>query len=297
MKKLTLLNLNFNDSQHTLELLESLKESSFKDYDYFVFDNNSTKQESIEARTKLENYPGIRLIKNNKNLGFTGGVNAALKYIKTKYVLLINPDTIVDKDTIREMLDLIESNEKIAFVSAAIYNYHDRNKIDSFGGKMSFFTGIGKPLRIENQIREFNYGEYCDACCLMFNREIFEELGGYDNSFFAYAETEDILFKAMKKGYKVYMNPKAKVWHKTYGSQGGKRSKFTTYHLARNRILFMKKNVSRQRFILFLFLNLFLITPAQTLLFLKRRHFDLITSYFRGIWHGLTGRYGTSFFN
>jgi GT2 family glycosyltransferase len=297
MKKLTLLNISFNDGHHILELLESLKSSSYKDYDFLIWDNNSTLPEAIKDREKLEKTPNVKLIRHDKNSGFTGGVNGALKNIKTKYVLLLNPDTILDKDTIKEMLELIESNEKIAFVSAAIYNYKDRNKIDSFGGKMSFFTGIGTPLKIETETRELKYGEYCDACCMMFNREVFEELGGYDDKYFAYAETEDVLFKAMKQGYKVYIHPKAKIWHKLYGSSGGKRSKITTYLLARNRILLMKKHLSLLRFGLFLFLNLFMLTPVQTLLFVKRRQFDLIPSYFKGIWHGLTGKYGASFFN
>ena len=296
MKKLTILSINFNDSNHTLELLESLKNSSFRDYDFLVWDNNSTKPEAIQAREKLEKMPDVKVIRHDKNSGFTGGVNGAVKHIKTKYVLLINPDTVIDKDTIKEMLDLMESDEKIAFISAAIFNYHEREKLDSFGGRMSFLTGIGKPMKLEYGTRELKHGEYCDACCLMFNREVFEELEGYDDRFFAYAETEDVLFKAMKNGYKVYMHPKARVWHKLYGSQGGKRSKFTTYHLARNRILLMKKHLSFPRFLMFLFINLFMLTPVQTLLFVKRRHFDLMPSYFKGIWHGVTGKYGSSFF-
>ncbi len=296
MKKLTLLNINFNDGNHTLELLDSLENSSFKDYDFLIWDNNSTKPESVEARSKLERMPGIKVIKHDKNSGFTGGVNLALKHIKTKYVLLINPDTIIDRDTIKEMLNLIEKDLKIAFVSAAIYNYHQREKFDSFGGRMSFFTGIGRPMPLEYETRELKHGEYCDACCIMFNKEVFEELGGYDDRFFAYAETEDVLFKAMQKGYKVFIHPKAIVWHKLYGSSGGKRSKFTTYHLARNRVLLMKKHLNLPKFLLFSFINLFMLTPVQTLLFLKRRHFDLMPSYFRGILHGYAGKYGAAFF-
>ncbi len=297
MKKLTLLIIDYNSGHHILELLDSLKYSSFKDYDFLILDNNSTKPEAVEARSKIEKISNIKLIKLTKNIGLTGGVNEAIKYIKTKYVLLINPDTIIDKDTIKEMIDLIESDEKIAFVSAAIYNYKHRNIIDSFGGKINFFTGIGKPLRAENEIRALRFGEYCDACCLMFNREIFEELGKYDDRYFAYAETEDVLFKAMKKGYKVYINPKAKVWHKLYGGSGGKRSKIATYLLARNRILLMKKYLNLPKFSLFLFINLFATMPIQTLLFIKRKQFDLMPSYYKGILHGLIGRYGNSFLN
>ena len=78
MKKLTILIINFNGSKDALELLESLKNSSFNDFDILVFDNNSRRDEDFE---KLERYQGIRLIKNKENDGFTGGGNKTLKHI------------------------------------------------------------------------------------------------------------------------------------------------------------------------------------------------------------------------
>lgn len=293
MKNLTILCISFNDTNHVLEMLESLKNSTYKDFDTLIWNNNSNPSEAL---TKLENNKKIKLVNYDKNIGLTGGVNEALKLVKTKYVLLINPDTILDKDTIKELMGVMEKDEKIAFQTATIYNFKEKDKIDSFGGRISFFTGIGKPLKVEYNSRELKYGEYCDACCLMFNREVFNELGGYDDRYFAYAETEDVLFKAMKKGYKVYMNTRAKVWHKMFGSQGGKKSKFSVFHINRNRYLFMSKYVSFPRYILFIVISFLFIYPIQTILFIKRKQFDLILPFFKGIYHGITGKYGASFF-
>ena len=288
MKKLTILIINYKNSKDTFDLIENLKESTLKEFDIVIWDNNSEKDEFFK---RLESNNQIKFIKNDKNIGLTGAVNESLKYISTKYVLLLNPDITIDKEAVKELLDLIERDEKIAFIGGAIYNFKDKNKIDAFGGKINFFTGIGKPLKNENKIRELNFGEYCDACVLMFNKNIFEELGRYDNRFFAYAETEDVLFRAMKQGYKVMINPKAKVWHKKYGSSGGKKNKFVTYLLTRNRFLMMKKNISKLRYFLFLIITFFIIFPVQFFLFIFRRQFDLLPSFLKGIFDGLFGRY------
>ncbi|MBI2672504.1 glycosyltransferase family 2 protein [Candidatus Woesearchaeota archaeon] len=288
MKRLTILIVNYKNSRDTVELIENLKYSTFNDFNIVVWDNNSPRDEFFK---RLEENKEIRLIKNDKNIGLTGAVNESLRHITTRYVLLLNPDIIIDKNAVKELLDLIESDEKIAFVGGSIYSFINKDKIDAFGGKINFFTGIGKPLKNENKIRELKFGEYCDACILMFNKDIFEELGKYDNRFFAYAETEDVLFMAMKKGYKVMINPKAKVWHKQYGSSGGEKNKFVVYQLTRNRFLMMKKNVNALRFFLFLIINFLLIFPVQFFLFIFRKQFGLIPSFLKGIFDGLIGRY------
>ena len=106
-----------------------------------------------------------------------------------------------------------------------------------------------------------------------------------------YVETEDIQFRAIKKGFKVLINPKAKVWHKVYGSSSGKKSKFSIYYLTRNRFLFMKKSINILRYFLFLILNLFIILPLQFVLFLFRKQFDLIPAFLKGAFDGIFMRY------
>lgn len=282
MKELCVLIINYNSSLDTFNLISDLQKSNYTNFDVLVFDNGSK-----EDLSNLEKIKNITFIKNNENLGFTGGVNKALNFIKSKYVLLLNPDIIIDDNALKELLDLIKNDEKIAFAAGSIYNFIDKNKVDSFGGKMNFLTGIGRPLINETEIRELKYGEYTDACILIFNKEIFQKLGSYDERYFMYVETEDIQFKAMKNCYKVFIDPKAKVWHKVYGSSGGRKSKRAVYYLTRNRFLFIKKHVNIFNYVIFLFLNLFGILPLQFLLFLKRRHFDLLGAFFLGIYDGI----------
>ena len=281
MDELCILIVNYNSTNYTIELIKNLKKSTYKKFDILVFDNNSK-----EDLSNLEQLKEIKLIKHDKNLGLSGGVNKALTFIKNKYVLLLNPDIAIDDNCINELLELIKKDEKIAFVGGAIYNFKDKNKINAFGGKINFITGLAKSLVNEYKIRELKYGEYTDACVLMFNREIFQKLGGYDKKYFMYLETEDIILRAMKNKFKVLINPKAKVWHKVYGSTGGKKSKFSVYYLTRNRFLFMKK-FSTYNYALFLFINLFFILPLQLILFLIRGQFNLIYSFLKGFIDGV----------
>ena len=282
MKKLCILIVNHNSTRDTLNLIQNLKDSSYKNSDVLIFDNNSN-----EDLRKLEECGEVILIKSNKNFGLAGGVNKALEYIESKYVLLLNPDIEVDKEAVKELLELIEKDRKIAFVGGAIYNFNDKEKVNAFGGRINLFTGIGNALKDEKEIRELNYGEYTDACVMIFNKEIFQNLGGYDEKYFLYLETEDLQFKAMEKGYKIFINPRAKVWHKLYGSSGGKKNRRVVYFLTRNRFIFMKKHVSSLRYCLFLLISLFFILPMQFCLFIKRGHFDLMSAFFIGVYEGI----------
>ena len=137
MKELCVLIVNYNSKDYTAELIRNLKESSFEDFDIFVFDNNSK-----EDLSRLDRLKGINLVKSDKNLGLTGGVNKALNHIKSKYVLLLNPDIQIDKNCVGELLSLIKKDEKIAFVGGAIYNSDRKNEVNAFGGKLNFFTGF-----------------------------------------------------------------------------------------------------------------------------------------------------------
>ena len=166
MKKLGVLIVNYNSSKDALNLLKSLKESRYNDFDILVWDNNS----SDEYLERLEKYEGIKFARSDKNLGLTGAVNNAVDLMNNKYILLLNPDIEIDKNAINELLNIIESDEKIAFVGGTWYKFNERDKVGAFGGKMSFFTGLGYALKEEKNARELKYGEYCDACILIFNR-------------------------------------------------------------------------------------------------------------------------------
>ncbi|MBI2670620.1 glycosyltransferase family 2 protein [Candidatus Woesearchaeota archaeon] len=267
--------INYKSTKDLLELLESMKNLTYKNYDILVIDNNS--QEDLSLLKKYK----VKLIENKENLGFTGAVNQAFKNFRYDYYLLLNPDTIIDKNLLSELIETAEKNNA-GFVGSAIYDYTTK-KISAIAGKRNFITGLAFPVKNINAIMELNgKDEYVDACSLLVSRQVIEKVGYFDENYFAYLETEDLILRAKKKGFRVFTNPKAIVYHKVYGSSKGNKSKRAVYLLNRNRIYFMKKFTNKSRFALFIVVNTLFVFPLMILVYLIRGHFSLIPAVIRG---------------
>ncbi len=275
-KKVLIVIVNYKSTHVLLELLDSIKNLSYKNYEILIIDNNSN-----EDLTKLKRYK-IKLIENIENVGFTGAINQALKNYKYDYYLLLNPDTIADKNILSELINTAES-KNAGFVGSAIYDYKSK-KLSALAGRRNFWTGLAFPIKDINEVKELNgLNEYVDACSLLISRKVIENVGYFDENYFMYLETEDLILRAKKQGFKVFTNPKAVVYHKLYGSAGGKKSKRTVYLLNKNRIYFMKKFTSKPRFISFLMINTLIILPLYIITYLlKKDRFSLIPALIKG---------------
>ena len=275
MKKILVTIVNYKSTKDTIELLESMKTLAFKDYDVIVVDNNSN-----EDLSQLNKYK-IKIIENKKNCGFTGAVNQVFKQFKYDYYYLINPDTILHKDVLNNLLDTAEKNHA-GFVGSAIYSYWDM-KLVALAGRRNFITGLAFPIKDINDAKELNgITDYVDACSLLISREVIDKVGLFDEKYFMYLETEDLIARAKKENIKVITNPKAIVYHKGYGSSHGKKSKNTVYLLNKNRIYFMKKFLSPWKFSLFLLVNTFIVFPAMFLIYLLKGRFSLMIPLIKG---------------
>ncbi|HLC56863.1 MAG TPA: glycosyltransferase family 2 protein [Candidatus Nanoarchaeia archaeon] len=268
--------VNYNTEDDTIELIESIRRLEYKNYEILIVDNAS---KSIEKLKKIKN---VKLMKNKVNSGITGAVNLAIRENKNyDYYLLLNSDAVVDRFLLKELVNVAIKDERIGFVGSAIFNYYSKD-LDSLGGKLDFITGIAKPIKDYYAPAELKKNEYLDACALLISNKIIKEVGMYDENFFMYCETEDLIFKAYERGFKAYINPNAKVYHKVYGSSGGKKNKFVVYYLYRNRIILLKKHLKLFRFLLFLLIHFIVIIQVQAILFIFRRQFNLIKSVYKG---------------
>lgn len=275
MKKILVVIVNYKSTKDTIELLESMKNLSFKNYDVVVVDNNSN--EDLSSLTKYK----IKIIENKENLGFTGAINQVFKQFKYDYYYLINPDTIVHKDVLGNLLETAEKNHA-GFVGSAIYSYWDM-KLVSLAGRRSFITGLAFPIKDITETKELNgTTDYVDACSLLISREVIDKVGMFDEKYFMYLETEDLIIRAKKENIKSFTNPKAIVYHKGYGSSHGKKSPRTVYLLNKNRIYFMKKFLNPWRFFLFLLINTFIVFPVMLFVYLIKGRFSLIISLIKG---------------
>ena len=130
--------INWNQEEDTTECLYSLRESNYKNNKVVVVDNGSI-DGSIDVIKKK--FPEATVIKNGKNLGFSGGNNVGIKYAmkeRPDYIFLLNNDTIIDKDMLNKLVEAVGKDEGIGIASTSIYFYDRPEKMQSVGAKIDF---------------------------------------------------------------------------------------------------------------------------------------------------------------
>jgi GT2 family glycosyltransferase len=244
--KLNIVILNWNGYSDTSELLNSLIKVRSTEFSIIVVDNNSVGND-VE---KLEsNYKGfIKVLRCNDNLGFAGGNNIGIKQAledRAEYILLLNNDTIVEPNFLEPLLERINTTEQIGIVAPQINYYDEPKKIWSAGGKISKLRGSGfaDSNKLESQVNILDKEvEFVSGCCILIKKDVIENVGLLDENYFLYTEDTDFCFRVRKAGYKIYVTPRSKIYHKVNRSTENKFSTLPLYYTTRNRLYFAKKN-------------------------------------------------------
>jgi len=215
-----------------------------------VVDNDSS-DDSVEAIEK--EFPKVKLIKNEKNVGFARANNQAIKESKGKYVLLLNPDTIILNQAIEKMVSFMEKNKKIGILGPKIVNKDNSIQVscyrfDSISTLFStniFFNKLGRGYTYKNF--DFNYIKKVDVvsgACFLIRKEVIENIGLLDEDFFMYSEDADWCFRAMKNGWRVVYYPEAEIIH--FGGESAKKIfKEASIKAYQSRIRFFKKHFNK----------------------------------------------------
>ncbi len=242
LPKVFIIILNWNNWPDTSACLESLRNNDYLNKEVIVVDNGSQEKFSIPDLP----FP-VKLIKNQENLGFSGGNNVGIKYAleqKADYLLLLNNDTIVSPDFLNKLVAVGEKDEMIGFLGPKIYFYQEKNKIWFAGGKINWLFNKGT-MNGWNEIDEGQYDnqletDYLTGCCLLVKRKVIEEIGLMPEEYFLYYEDTDWSLKAKKAGFKCIFVPQAHIWHKgSATSQEGSPS-YIYYHV-RNGLMLARK--------------------------------------------------------
>jgi GT2 family glycosyltransferase len=250
--KISIIILNWNGLNDTLECLDSVKKIDYPNFNVIVVDNGST-DNSVEVIKKR--FPDVALIATGRNLGFAEGNNVGVTYAMSKgadYILLLNNDTIVDAQLLSSLVEAAEQNPDAGIFGAKIYYYSEPDKIWYAGARW-----IKKTLNFEH----IGWGEIDDgkcydeiveidyACgCALFARvEMIKKIGLMEPRFFLTHEESDWCYQAIRAGHKTLFVPKAKVWHKISVSFGGSESPLFAYFMSRNRLLWAKRNLSLEK--------------------------------------------------
>jgi len=288
LPKVIVIVLNWNGKKNTFECLQSLRHLDYPNYEIIVVDNASTdgSQEFLRG-----NFPEITLIENKRNLGFGGGFNVGVHEAarrRADYVLCLNNDVVVDKNVLKELIKVGESNTKIGGLCPMEYYYDQPNRINCAGGMIRFVHGklLGHGELDRGQYNKVRETELLSGPAMMLKLNALLDVGLFDTSYFYGPEDKDIALRLIKKGYKLMFVPHAKVWHKRRGATGGKISPLNIYFHVRNYLLFVKKHASKlELFFSILYFSLFdfPLTFLRTLILGNKRDIDAIIKGI--IWH------------
>jgi len=259
MLNVSIVVLNWNGGKDTIECLQSLEKLSTKGFTLSILlvDNGS----SIKSIRAIKEYISgckkkIKLIENGKNLGFTGGNNIGMKHaIKdgADYIMLLNNDTLVDKDLIKGLIDTFKLFEHVGMVSPKIYfakgyefkKQYTKNELGKViwyaGGNMDWENIYGSNNGVDEvdkgQFDKVAETDFATGACSFINVKALKETGYFDEKYFMYLEDADLSQRMKKKGWKVLYSPKGFLWHRVAQSSGI-GSNLNDYFITRNRLLF-----------------------------------------------------------
>lgn len=249
MDKIAIILLNYNNHKDTLECVESIKKKCGVEYEIIIVDNNS-KEESKEILLENKYKYKYNLIFNCQNSGFASGNNVGIKYAlekKYEYILLLNNDTLICKDSIEIMLNSLKNNKQVGIASCRILYYPDKNKIWYDGGKINWNKYLPIHTNMRKEVRECTYEEneieteFISGCCMFIKSEVFENVGYLPEEYFMYFEDLDFCIQVIKSNYKLIVCRNSKIYHKVSSSSGGEESPFSIKWGNRNRIILMRK--------------------------------------------------------
>ncbi|WP_421870882.1 glycosyltransferase family 2 protein [Marinoscillum sp.] len=286
MKKVSIITVNYNQPEVTLELLKSLREQDYQNLEVIVVDNGS--REDASARIN-EEYPETITIRSEKNLGFAGGNNLGIRASTGDCLFFLNNDTVVPKGTIASLVDVLHREEETGVVCPVI-NYFDHPKVTQFAGytPINTITGRNHAVGYMKQIpvdRLLMESPFAHGAAMMLRRSVVDQVGLMPENYFLYYEELDWGAKITKAGFKIKVDRSVRIFHKESISTG-KASPLKTYFQTRNRILFMRRNVRGLRKIAFLLFFTFLAFPKSLLGFLMKREMDHFYSFWNGaIWN------------
>ncbi len=278
----SIITVNYNQSAVTCELLESLREITYPNFETIIVENGSPSDNPDRIGTL---YPECQLIKSADNLGFAGGNNLGIKHSRGEFLLFINNDTEVDPGFLEPLVTKLRRDPRIGMVSPKIRFYYAPDTIQYAG-----YTPLN-PVTLRQRLigyREKDSGQYDQSretfsihgAAMMVRRSVVQEVGMMAEMYFLYYEEHDWCERIKRAGYQVFYVPESLVLHKESISTG-KESPLKTYYIARNRFLFARRNIKGfNRFITLMYLS-FLAFPKGLLICMLSRRPDLAKATWR----------------
>lgn len=285
MTQLAIAILNWNGRKFLEQFLPTLLANCNEDSEVVIIDNAST-DDSVSFLA--ENYPQLRVILNEENYGFAKGYNEGLRQIEAKYYCLLNSDIEVTPHWTEPIIAQMEADEQIAAVQPKLLSYYNRNQFEYAGAAGGFLDKYGYPFCRGRffDVLEDDKGQYdsdlqifwASGAALFVRSDIYHQLGGLDDDFFAHMEEIDFCWRINNAGYKIVCNPRSVVYH-IGGGTLPKENSFKTFLNYRNDLFLLLKNLPRRRLFITFFIRFFMDILAA-FVFLMQGHRKDFTAVF-----------------
>ena len=241
MAYLSIILVNYNGSKFIYNCLNSLTQMGNDcDQEIIIVDNCST-DNSVEIIK--DNFPEFKLISSQTNLGFSKANNLAVNHAQGKHLLFLNTDIILTESTPKLLSDYLEQHQYIAAIGARII-FEDGSYQLSSGKLPNLAVELIDKIRYgldrqwhqlfsclyDRQYSKIREVEWVTGACLMICRDVFEQIGGFDESFFMYFEDKDICKRVRDAGFKVVYYPRTSLIHLLGGSSKGVKKSVNTYY-------------------------------------------------------------------
>lgn len=285
LKKVSIITVNFNQATVTEEFISSvIAHNTYEPVEIWVVDNGSTRNSCPDWEHKYKN---LHFIRSEKNLGFAGGNNLAIKQASGDYLFLVNNDTEFTPGLIEVLVNTMDSHPETGMISPKI-RYFDKPDIIQYAGftSMNFKTGRNKCIgQYEKDLGQYDQSTgqtgYVHGAAMMVRKEAIDKAGMMDESYFLYYEEMDWCERIRSFDYQIWLEPRALIYHKESISVG-KKSALKEYYMTRNRIRFVKKNTDSFSLFLFRLHFCFLVSPRNIFSYLINFRFDLLKAFLNG---------------
>lgn len=243
--------LNYNGVDLLRQYLPSVIKNS-PEAEVIVADNAST---DSSVSFMKDNYPQVKLIQNEVNLGYAGGYNNALEKLNGEFFVLLNNDVEVCEGWLSPLIESLSANDKVAAVQPKLLDYSNRNKFEYAGACGGYLDLHGYPFcrgRIFDTLEDDNFQYdsvvkvfWATGACIAIKSKAFKEVGGFDASLFAHMEEIDLCWRLQNMGYYIYCNPNSIVYHLGGGTLKKASTRKTFLNFRNSLIVLLKNHPSR----------------------------------------------------
>jgi hypothetical protein len=257
MSKISVIIPTFNGQKTLGECINSIQAQILKPSEIMIIDNASTDKATIKFKNSK-----VKLFRNTKNLGVTGGRNRGIKEAnkKSDYLFFFDHDMVADKKMLEELIRVAESSPDIGIVTPKIYYWGDKKRIWSAGTGINLWTGqvLFRGGRDMGQYQKEEEVQVAPAAMLV-KKKVMDKIRGFDERYFATYEDTDFCFRAKKAGLSTFYAPKAIAYHNLSVNPQDESDRLLerAYWVGRNRVVFMK-DFGKNFLVFLLFLPVFI---------------------------------------